>query len=117
MQVMEREVIVCFHMEFGAQVVPQMCPNPRLGSWDFTLPLAPPSHPSTNTQVLSPSLCIISSKDKGNVTLEAKDTKAQENEASDNVLISAPTLPSPASYLESCRSRETHGSLQINIFF
>ena len=62
-----------------------MCPNPRLGSWDFTLPLAPPSHPSTNTQLVSPSPCITASKDKAKVPLEAKDTKAQENATSDNV--------------------------------
>ena len=45
-----------------------------------------------------------------------KDTKAQENATSDNVLISAPTLPSPASYRESCESKELHESLDINIF-
>ena len=39
-------------------IVPQTCPSPRLGSWDFTLPLAHPSHPSTNTQLVSPSSCI-----------------------------------------------------------
>ena len=62
-----------------------MCPNPRLGSWDFTLPLVPPSHPSTNTQLMSPSPCIRFSKDKSMVPLEAKDTKAQENITSENV--------------------------------
>ena len=62
-----------------------MCPNTRLEGWDFTLPLAPPSHPSTNTQLVSPSPCIKSSKDKSKVTLEGKDTKAQENATSDNV--------------------------------
>ena len=93
-----------------------MCPNPRLGSWDFTLPLAPPSHPSTNTQLLSPSPCIRISKDKSKVTLEAKDTRAQENANSDNVLISAPSLPSPASYLKSCESKELHESIHERIF-
>ena len=62
---------------------------PILVSWDFTLPLAPPSHPSTNTQLVSPSPCIRSSKEKSKVTLETKDSKAQENETSENVLISA----------------------------
>ena len=62
-----------------------MCPNPRLGSWDFTLQLEPPSHASTNTELVSPSPCIRSSKDKSKVPLEAKDTKAQENASSDNV--------------------------------
>ena len=62
-----------------------MCPNPRLGSWDFTLPLAPPSHPSTHTQLMSKSPCIRASKDKSKVTLEEKDTTAQENANSDNV--------------------------------
>ena len=57
----------------------------RLGSWDFTLPLAPPSHPSTNTQLVSPSPRIRSSKDKSKVTLEVKDSKAQENVTSENV--------------------------------
>jgi len=37
------------------------------------------------TQVVSPSLCIRSYKDKSKVTLEAKHTKAQENVTSDNV--------------------------------
>ena len=66
-------------------IVPQTCPSPRLGSWDFTLPLAHPSHPSTNTQLVSPSPCSRSSNYKSKVTLEAKDTKAQENATSDNV--------------------------------
>ena len=37
------------------------------------------------TQMVSPSLCIRSYKDKSKVTLEAKHTKAQENVTSDNV--------------------------------
>ena len=85
MQVMEREATACFHRELRIQVVPQTFPNPRLGSWDFTLPLSPPSHPSTNTQLMSPSPCIRASKDKSKVTLEEKDTTAQENANSDNV--------------------------------
>ena len=82
---MEKEATACFHRECGIQVVLQTCPNPRLGSWDFTLPLAPPSHPSTNTQLMSKSPCIRASKDKSKVTLEEKDTTAQENANSDNV--------------------------------
>ena len=58
--------------------MPQTCPNPRLGSWDFTLPLAPPSHPSTNSELVSQSLCIRSSKDKSKVTLEAKTPKLRK---------------------------------------
>ena len=54
-------------------------------SWDFTLPLAPPSHASTNTQLVAPSPRIRSSKEKSKVTLEAKDSKAQENVTSENV--------------------------------
>ena len=38
-----------FSQEIGTYVVPQTCPNPRLGSLDFTLQLKPSSHPSTNT--------------------------------------------------------------------
>ena len=94
--------------------MPQTCPNPRLGSLDFTLPLAPASHHSTTTELVSQSPCIRSSKDKLKVTLEAR--KAQENATSDNVSISASTLPSPASYLESCESKELHESLDISIF-
>ena len=85
MQVMEREATACFHRELRIQVVPQTFPNPRLGSWDFTLPLVPPSHPSTITQLVSPTPCIRSSKEKSKVTIEAKDTKAQENLTSENV--------------------------------
>ena len=70
---------------FTGNVGYKLCLKPRLGSWDFTLPLAPPSHPSTNTQLVSPSPCIRSFKDKLKVTLEAKDTKAQENATPDNV--------------------------------
>ena len=92
-------------------------PQPKAGRWDFTLPLAPPSHPSTNTQLESPSLCIRSSKDKSKVTLEAKHTKAQENATSDNVQISAPSLPSSTSYLKSCESKELHGSIHVSFFF
>ena len=92
-------------------------PQPKAGSWDFTLPLAPPSHPSTYTQLVSPSPCIRSSKGKSKVTLEAKDTKAQENVTSEIVQISAPVLPYPASYLKSCESKELHGSPHESIFF
>ena len=69
-------------------------------SWElgFHSPTVSPSHPSTNTQLVSPSPCIRASKDKAKVPLEAKDTKAQENVTSDNVQISAPSLPSPASF-------------------
>ena len=45
-----------------------------------------------------------------------KDTKAQENATSDNVSISAPTLASPASYLESFEFKELHESLDISVF-
>ena len=65
--------------------VPLPSPQCRLGRWDFTLPLAPPSHPSTNTQLVPPSPHIRSSKDKSKVTLEAKDSKAQETVTSENV--------------------------------
>ena len=92
-----------------------MCPNPRLWTCDFTVPLAPRCNPSTKTQLVSTSPCIRSSKDKSQVTLEAKDSTAQENSTSDNVCISAPSLPSPASYLKSCESKELHGSLHVNI--
>ena len=96
-------------------VVPQTCPNPRLGSLDFTLQLESPTHPSTNTELVSPNPCIRSSKDKSKVTLEAKYTKAQENATSGNVSIFAPSLPSPASCLKSCKSKELHGSLHVSI--
>ena len=96
--------------------MPQTYPKPRLGSWDFTLPLAPPFHPLTNTELVSQSLCIRSSKDKSKATLEANDTKAQENATSDNVSIYAPSLLSPASYLESCEFKELHESLDISVF-
>ena len=75
--------------------------QPKDMEMDFTLPLVPPSHPSANTKLVSPSPGIRSSKDKSKVTLEAKDTKAQENVTSDNVCISAPVLVYPASYLKS----------------
>ena len=76
------------------------------------------SHSSFNfTQLVSLSSCIRSSKDKWKVTQEPKDTKAQENETSYHVLISALTLPFPASYLEYCLSKEPHGSLQVTFFF
>ena len=71
-QVLERETTASLHRKLGTYVVPQTCPNPRLGSWDFTLPLAPPTHPSNNTELVSQSLCIRSSKDKSKVKLEAK---------------------------------------------
>ena len=91
--------------------------KPRLWSWDFTLRQVTPSHPSANTKLVSPSPCIRSSKDKSKVTLEAKETKAQENATSDNVQISAPSLPSSTSYLKSCESKELHGSIHVSFFF
>ena len=59
--------------------------QPKDMELDFTLPLVHPSHPSTNTKMVSPNPCIRFSKDKSKVTLEGKDTKAQENATSDNV--------------------------------
>ena len=92
-------------------------PTQRYGAWIFHSPTSTSHSSSNNTQLVSPSPCITSSKDKSKVTLEAKDTKAQENETSDNVSISAPSLPSPALYLKSCESKELHGSLHVSIFF
>ena len=91
--------------------------QPKTMELGFHSPTSTSYSSCNNTQLVSPSPCIRYSKDKRKVTPEAKDTKAQENKASDNVLISAPTLSSPAPYLESCRSRETHGSLQVIFFF
>ena len=91
-----------------------MCPNPRLGSWDFTLPLMPPFHPSTNTAGVSKPLYQILQR-QIKVTLEAKDTNAQEKATSDYIQISSPILPSPASYLKSCESKELHRSLHVSI--
>ena len=105
-----------FTGNLGCKLCLKRSPNLRLGSWDFTLPLVPPSHPSTNTQLVSPSPCIRSSKDKSKVTLEAKYTKAQENATSGNVSIFAPSLPSPASCLKSCKSKELHESIHERIF-
>ena len=90
-------------------------PTQRYGAWIFHSPTSTSHSSSNNTQLVSPSPCITSSKDKSKVTLEAKDTKAQENVTSENVSISAPSLPSPASYLKSCESKELHESLHVSI--
>ena len=47
--------------------------QPKDMELDFTLPLVHPSHPSTNTKMVSPNPCIRFSKDKSKVTLEAKN--------------------------------------------
>ena len=92
-------------------------PKPNASELWFHCPTSTSVSSCNYTQLVFSSPCIRYSKDKWKVTLESKDTKAQENETSYHVLISALTLPFPASYLEYSLSKEARGSLQVTYFF
>ena len=60
-------------------------PQPKARELGFHSPTSTPLSSCNYTQLVSPSPCIISPKDKRKLTLEAKDNKAQENATSDHV--------------------------------